>query len=82
MTTLFKIYKGNSVVAEGASPLAITGLPPSTKVAKGAYKATKIVDGKESKKIDIPAFTTLSDPDAQDMLPIGQAVIGKSNKVG
>lgn len=82
MASLFRLYKGNVKVGEGDSPLAIVGLLPSTPVVAGTYKVTRVVDGKESRKVDIPAFTTLSNPDEPDMLPIGQAVIGKSNKVG
>lgn len=81
MATIFRVYKNNVLVTEGDSPLYITGLPPNTFVPTGTYKVTKVIDGLESKKVDIQSFTTLSDAEPT-MLPIGQAVIGKSNKVG
>ncbi|GIO25170.1 putative Ig domain-containing protein [Oceanobacillus sp. J11TS1] len=55
----FKIYKGDQVVTEGESPLEITGLEPNTDVATGEYQAVRVEDGKESKRVDIPAFKTL-----------------------
>lgn len=55
----FKIYKGDAVVVEGESPLSITGLPPATSVAAGEYQVVRVDGGKESTKVDIPAFTTL-----------------------
>lgn len=80
MATIFRVYKDNVVVTEGASPLYITGLEPNTLVPAGTYKVTKVIDDVESEKVDIKTFTTLSDAEPT-MLPIGQAVIGKSNKV-
>ncbi|ODJ51803.1 hypothetical protein BFR40_07350 [Brochothrix thermosphacta] len=59
MAETFKIYKGNNVVAEGASPLSITGVAANTQIAAGTYKATRVKDDKESDKVDIPAFKTL-----------------------
>ncbi|WP_062052358.1 hypothetical protein [Bacillus sp. JCM 19034] len=59
MANTFRIYKGDDVVAEGASPLAITGLDPNTSVAAGEYQAVKVDGENESDKVDIPAFTTL-----------------------
>lgn len=59
MVDTFKIYKGNTVVVEGASPLSITGVAANTQIATGAYKATRVKDNKESDKVDIPAFKTL-----------------------
>ncbi|WP_342512258.1 putative Ig domain-containing protein [Sporosarcina sp. FSL K6-1522] len=59
MAETFKIYKGATMVKEGVSPLAITGIAPNTAVAKGDYQAVRVLDGKESAKVDIPAFTTL-----------------------
>ncbi|MEK5038772.1 putative Ig domain-containing protein [Sporosarcina sp. FSL K6-3457] len=55
----FRIYKGGSMVVEGVSPLAITGLLPDTTVANGEYQVARVESGKESAKVDIPAFTTL-----------------------
>lgn len=55
----FKIYKGNAVVAEGESPLEITGVGANKEVAAGEYQAVRVADGKESKRVDIPAFKTL-----------------------
>lgn len=55
----FKIYKGEEVVVEGESPLAITGLDPDTDVTKGTYQATQVDGDNESEKVDIPAFKTL-----------------------
>lgn len=59
MVDTFKIYKDNTVVVEGASPLSITGVAANTQIATGAYKATRVKDNKESDKVDIPAFKTL-----------------------
>lgn len=56
---MYKIYKGDSVVVEGESPLAITGLEPNTDVAKGTYQAVRVEGDKESERVDIPAFKTL-----------------------
>lgn len=55
----FKIYKGEEVVVEGESPLTITGLSPNTDVAEGEYQAVRVLEDKESAKVDIPAFKTL-----------------------
>lgn len=55
----FKLYKGATVVVEGESPLAITGLTPDTNVTAGTYKVAKVEGGVESEKVDVPAFKTL-----------------------
>jgi hypothetical protein len=55
----FKIYKGDTAVAEGESPLTITGVAPNTDVAAGEYQATRIDGDRESDRVDIPAFKTL-----------------------
>jgi len=55
----FKIYKDDEVVAEGESPLTITGINPNTDVAKGDYQAVRVEDEEESERVDIPAFKTL-----------------------
>lgn len=56
---MFKIYKGETVITEGESPLSITGLDPNTDVAEGEYQAVRFEDEKESERVDIPAFKTL-----------------------
>lgn len=63
---MFKIYKGDDVVAEGQSPLAITGLQPETNVAEGEYQAVRVEDDKESDRVDIPAFTTLAEQEPEE----------------
>ncbi|HIB1932497.1 TPA: phage tail protein [Enterococcus faecalis] len=61
----FRFYKKgqDTPVAEGDSPLAITGVSPDTPVSAGEYTATGVatVDGveKESDHVDVPAFKTL-----------------------
>lgn len=62
MVDTFKIYKKDGTkVAEGASPLSITGVAAETAVAKGDYQAVRVINDVESKKVDIPAFTTLAE---------------------
>ena len=48
MADTFRIYKGDTKIVEGASPLSITGIEPATEVAAGEYKATRVQNGKES----------------------------------
>lgn len=55
----FKIYKGESVIVEGESPLTITGVAPNTNVAVGEYQVARVDGDKESNRVDIPAFKTL-----------------------
>ena len=55
----FKIYKGDDVVAEGASPLEIKGIGANKSIAKGTYQAVRVENKKESERVDIPAFKTL-----------------------
>lgn len=55
----FKIYKGDTVVDEGESPLAITGLSANIDVAAGDYQAVRVEGDNESERVDIPAFKTL-----------------------
>lgn len=55
----FKIYRDEAVVAEGESPLTITGLTPNTDFPEGTFQATRVVGEKESEKVAIPAFKTL-----------------------
>lgn len=64
----FKIYKGNTVVDEGDSPLKITGVDPGTEVEKGEYQAVRVEDDEESDRVDIPAFTTLSVVNSRETL--------------
>ncbi len=59
MAESFRVYKGAALVVEGDSPLTLTGVAPNTAVASGDYQATRVLDGKESARVDIPAFTTL-----------------------
>ncbi|ELB36624.1 hypothetical protein ACMWAM_001915 [Enterococcus faecium] len=70
MPDTFKIYKKNGTeftkVAEGESPLSITGIAANTQVAKGDYQATRIVEDQESDKVDIPAFKVLPTTDESD----------------
>ena len=56
---MYKIYKGDSVVVEGESPLTITGIDPNTDVEAGTYQAVRVDGQKESERVDIPAFKTL-----------------------
>ena len=56
---MFKIYKGDSVVVEGESPLTITGIDPDTEVAKGEYQVVRFDGDRESERVDIPSFKTL-----------------------
>lgn len=58
MADTFRIYKGKEKVSEGSSPLTITGLTASIDVKKGTYQVVRVRDGKESEKVDIPAFRT------------------------
>lgn len=69
---MFKIYKGESVVVEGESPLSITGLEPNTEVATGEYQAVRVDGDKESDRVNIPSFKTLE----VQAKPIGEAIIG------
>lgn len=58
----FRIYKGDTVVSEGESPLEIKGIGANKDVAKGEYQAVRVEDDRESDKVDIPAFKTLPIP--------------------
>lgn len=59
-TRTFKINKKDgSLVVEGDSPLAITGLAAETVVATGDYVVVAVENGKESAPVDIPGFTVL-----------------------
>lgn len=68
MVDTFRIYKKDGTkVAEGASPLSITGVTAETTVAKGDYQAVRVTNDVESKKVDIPAFTTLSEQEPDSL---------------
>jgi len=56
---MFRIYKGDTVIIEGESPLAITGIDPDTEVAKGEYQVVRFDGDRESERVDIPSFKTL-----------------------
>ena len=56
---MFRVYKDDEVVVEGVSPLSITGISPNTDVAKGEYQIVRVINEKESERVDIPAFKTL-----------------------
>lgn len=58
MTRTFKVYNGEQVIKEGASPLVITDLTASTQYN---LKISAVEDGKESAKADVPEFTTLAE---------------------
>lgn len=60
MADEFKIYKGDEVIDEGESPLEITGVGANKDVAKGEYQAVRVDGENESKRVDIPAFKTLT----------------------
>lgn len=55
----FKIYKGEETVAEGESPLSITGLQPATTVKKGEYHVVRVNGEYESDRVAIEEFRTL-----------------------
>ena len=61
----FRLYKKGETnpVAEGVSPLAITGIAANTDVLAGDFTVTGVatVNGeeKESDHVDVPAFKTL-----------------------
>ncbi|WP_180321501.1 putative Ig domain-containing protein [Cytobacillus horneckiae] len=55
----YKIYKGDTVVVEGESPLTIAGINPNTNVASGEYQVVRVEDERESERVDIPSFKTL-----------------------
>lgn len=61
MARTFNIYaKGDLTkpVVSGASPLTITGLTAETAYSAGDYVISAVEDGKESEKVNVPAFTT------------------------
>lgn len=54
-TRTYKVYNGDTVIKEGASPNVITGLSGSTKYN---LKISAVENGDESVKVDVPEFTT------------------------
>ncbi|GGB26797.1 hypothetical protein GCM10011409_00140 [Lentibacillus populi] len=60
MADIFKIYKGDTVINEGESPLEITGVGSGKTVENGEYQAVRVEDDKESDRVDIPGFETLT----------------------
>lgn len=61
MVDQFRVYKkvDGSKVSEGVSPVGITGLAAGTAVSEGDYQATRVQEGRESKKVNLGAFTVL-----------------------
>lgn len=54
----FKIYKDGNEIASGPSPLIINGVGQNISIIDGEYQAVRVVDGRESKRVNIPAFKT------------------------
>lgn len=54
-TRTYKVYNGDTVIKEGASPNVVTGLTGSTKYN---LKISAVENGDESVKVDVPEFTT------------------------
>lgn len=46
-------------MAEGDSPLEITGLSQDTEYPEGMFEATRLENGRESERVDVPYFRTL-----------------------
>ena len=59
MADTFKIYKGQTEVVSGIT-FNYNRMEPNTSVPVGEYQVTRVVNGKESERVDIPAFKTLS----------------------
>ena len=55
----FRIYLGRKIMAEGDSPLEITGLSQDTEYPAGTFEATRLENGRESERVDVPYFRTL-----------------------
>ena len=82
MADTFKIYKKDGTkVAEGVSPLSITGIAAETPVAKGDYQAVRVNGSIESTKVDIPAFTTLAEQETASLKMDQEDKPTKSNTV-
>jgi hypothetical protein len=54
----FRIYSGQNVLAEGPSPVSITGLESGIVVGAGALETTRVASGGESDRVALPAFQT------------------------
>jgi len=64
---ILTVYKGATKVTAGKAgelSVAITGLAAGTVVALGDYKVTFSLNGAESAKVDVPAFTVPTPPPA------------------
>lgn len=70
---MFRIYKDNTVVVEGESPLTITGVNANTDVSEGTYEAVRVEGEQESERVAIPAFKTL------DIVPTGVTLSPKTS---
>lgn len=55
----FRIYKDDSVVVEGNSPLEIDGCNPNTDIASGEYEVTRLENEQESERVPLGAWKTL-----------------------
>lgn len=81
MAEKFRLYRDNTILYEGDSPIIKTGLKKARIYPKGYYKVTKYLTNYpyETKKIDVTEFTTktsndmptISDPWVGTLLPNG-----------
>ncbi|MGM9897992.1 MAG: phage tail protein [Enterococcus faecalis] len=60
MVDIFKIYKGQTEITSGPSPLIINGVGQNISIIDGEYQVVRVVDGRESERVNIPTFKTLS----------------------
>lgn len=76
----FKVFKKDGTkVAQGASPLSITGIASNTVVKDGDYYAVAVENDRDSVKTDIPEFVVLA-PKAQFSLTVsGKETTGQYN---
>lgn len=56
---MYRIYKKETKVVEGESPLTIKGLGPNKDILKGEYQVVRVDGKRESERVDIPPFKTL-----------------------
>lgn len=54
----FRIYTDQNVLAEGPSPVTITGLESGVVIGAGTLEATRVASGGESDRVTLPAFQT------------------------
>lgn len=73
MSKVFVIYKGNEKIAEGASPLTIDGLAPSTFFPEGTYQ---VAYKERTEKTNIPSFITLPIKESRNLTINGEERIG------